>query len=58
MTKDQEIAQFRINEIQIQQKHQGQIDEMTQHKKERETVLGKLEKQSKDREYELEKLLG
>ncbi len=44
MTKEQEIAQFRINEIQNQQKHQGQIDEMSQHKKERETMLGKLEK--------------
>lgn len=58
MTKEQEIAQFRINEIQNQQKHQGQIDEMSQHKKERETMLGKLEKLSKDREYELEKLVG
>lgn len=58
MTKEQEIAQFRINEIQAQQKNQGQIDEITQNKKERESLIGKLEKQVKDRDYELEKLVG
>jgi hypothetical protein len=31
---------------------------MSQHKKERENMLGKLEKLSKDRDYELEKLVG
>lgn len=58
MSKEQEIAQFRINEIQAQQRHQGQIDEITQNKKERESLIGKLEKQIKDRDYEVEKLVG
>ena len=58
MSKEQEIAQFRINEIQAQQRYQGQIDEITQNKKERESLIGKLEKQIKDRNYEVEKLMG
>ena len=58
MSKEQEIAQFRINEIQAQQRYQGQIDEITQNKKERESLIGKLEKQIKDRNYEVEKLVG
>ena len=36
MTKEQEIAVFRINEIQIQQKNQQTLDEHLLHKREKE----------------------
>ena len=36
MNKDQEIAQFRINEIQMQQKHFQSIEELNQSKKDKE----------------------
>ena len=56
MTKEQEIAQFRINEIQMQQRHQIQLDELLSGKKERDVQSQRIEKTLKEREYELEKL--
>lgn len=58
MTKEQEIAQFRINEIQLQQRHQLQIDELLAGKKEREALVGRLEKALKERDYEVERVGG
>lgn len=44
MTKEQEIAQFRINEFQNQQKHQQTIDELNNLKKDKEGALNRLDK--------------
>jgi hypothetical protein len=44
MAKEQEIAQFRINEIQLQQRHSQTVEEMKKGKKEREQQIQRIEK--------------
>ena len=56
MTKEQEIAQFRINEIQAQQKHNQSLEEVKLSRKDKDASLSKLEKSLKEKDYELEKL--
>lgn len=58
MTKDQEIAQFRINEIQLQQRHQQSLEELNQAKKDKETQLASLKKFINEKDYELERLIS
>lgn len=57
VSKEQEIAQFRINEIQMQQRHQLALDEQSQSRKGSEGQVHKLERTIKEREYELERLV-
>jgi hypothetical protein len=57
MTKDQEIAQFRINEIQLQQRHQLSLDESSRTRKHSEGQVHKLERTLKEKDYELERLM-